>query len=70
MSRKRKQSVPVTLPHRKNPYHVGTIDAATVTRAHMPRYNGYQCRGGVHGDTSYNRRSNKLETRRIIADEL
>lgn len=36
------------------------------TRALMPHYNGWQCRGGVHGDTKYNRRATKNETRRIL----
>ena len=69
MSKKRKKSVPVALPKKRDPYHAGTIDAITVTRAHLPRYNGFLCRGGVHGDTRYNRERAKAETARIIDDE-
>lgn len=42
------------------------MDAVDVTRARMPRYDGFVCRGGVHGDTRYNRRKFKEETRRIV----
>lgn len=70
MSRKHKHSVPVTPLSQSNPYHVGTIDAMSVTRAHMPHYNGFQCRGGVHGDTSYNRRRTKRETAQLISESL
>lgn len=70
MSKKHKRSVPATLKPSSNPYYVGTIDAMSVTRARMPRYNGFQCRGGVHGDTSYNRRRIKRETAQLISESL
>lgn len=70
MSRKRKKSVPATLRAKADPYHVGTIDAMTVTRARMPRYDGFVCRGGVHGTTSYDRRATKAATRRLISEEM
>jgi hypothetical protein len=45
------------------------IDSVRATLMNMPRYDGYVCRGGVHGDTSYNRRKVKSETRRLIREE-
>lgn len=45
------------------------IDAIDVTRMRMPKYDGFACRGGVHGDTSYNRRKFKQETLRIIRED-
>lgn len=33
-----------------------TIDAMTIWNAQKPRYNGYACGHGTHGDTKYNRR--------------
>ena len=68
MSRKHKRSVPATLPTKKDPYHVGTIDAITVAKARKPRFDGWVCRGGPHGDVSYNRRRAKAEAARIIAE--
>lgn len=46
-------------------FHMDAVDA---TRAKMPRYDGFVCRGGVHGDTRYNRRKFKAETRRIVEE--
>ncbi len=63
---KRKKSVPVQMRAAKNPLHVGTIDSLTVTRAHMPKYDGFACRGGPHGTVGYDRRKQKAETRRLI----
>ena len=68
MSRKHKRSMPATLPTKKDSYHVGTIDAMTVTKARKPRFNGWVCRGGLHRDASYNRRRAKAEAARIIAE--
>lgn len=44
------------------------MTALEATRAKRPKYNGFICRGGVHGDTKYNRRKFKAETRHIIAE--
>lgn len=46
---------PVQLKRSKNKLHVGTISSLTVTRYHMPKYNGFVCRGGVHGNVKYSR---------------
>lgn len=40
------------------------------TRARMPKYNGFAIRGGVHGDTEYNRRKEKRDLRRQLDEEL
>jgi hypothetical protein len=45
------------------------IDSISATLMKMPQYNGYQCRGGIHGDTKYNRRKIKAETRRILYED-
>ena len=34
---------------KRKPIPVGTISALDVTRAHMPKHNGWVCRGGPHG---------------------
>ena len=39
------------------------------TLRHMPRYNAYQCRGGVIGDTSYNRDKAKRDLKRLLDEE-
>lgn len=41
-----------------------------VTRAKRPRYDGFAIRGGVHGDTEYNRRKEKKDFRRQLDEEL
>lgn len=38
------------------------------THAAMPKYNGWQCRGGVHGDTKYVREHNKRDVERYISE--
>lgn len=60
--RRAKQFAPTT---KDGVIHISSIDA---TLMHKPLYNGFACRGGVHGDTSYNRRKFKQETRRLIAE--
>lgn len=65
---KKKHPHPVQMRAKRDPYHAGTIDAMTVTHARMPHYNGFACRGGVHGDTRYNRQKTKAETARIIRE--
>lgn len=42
------------------------MDGVDVTLAHMPYIDGWVCRGGVHGDTAYNRRKEKRDLRRLI----
>lgn len=54
---------------RRKPIPVGTISAIDVTRAHMPKHDGWVCRGGPHGDTAYNRRREKAELKRILKEE-
>ena len=46
------------------------MDSLEATRARMPRYDGFAIRGGVHGDTEYNRRKEKRDFRRQIDEEL
>ena len=46
---------PVQLKRSEDNLHVGTISSLTLTRYHMPKYNGFVCKGGVHGDVKYNR---------------
>lgn len=45
------------------------MSSEEVTLAKMPYINGYVCRGGVHGDTKYNRRHADAEARRIIDEQ-
>ena len=45
---------------------VGKITTQQQFDNQKPRYNGYQCGTGVHGDISYNRNKSKEEARRII----
>lgn len=55
---------------RNKPIHVGTISSYDLFKMQKPRsYEVVTCRGGVHGDTKYNRRKMKAETRRIIEDD-
>ena len=51
---------------KKKPVSCGVITAQQQFDANKPKYNAWVCRGGVHGDTSYNRRRAKTELRRII----
>lgn len=46
------------------------MDSLEATRAKMPKYDGFAIRGGVHGDTSYNRRKEKHDLRRQLDEEL
>lgn len=46
------------------------MSATEATLAQMPYIDGYVCRGGVHGDTKYNRRKEKEILRRDIDDGL
>jgi hypothetical protein len=46
------------------------MDSLEATRARMPRYDGFAIRGGVHGDTEYNRRKEKRDFRRQLDEEL
>lgn len=40
------------------------------TLAQMPKYDGFAIRGGVHGDTKYNRRKEKADFKRQLDDEM
>ena len=45
------------------------MDSKEATLSKMERFNPYQTGHGVHGDTKFNRRKIKDETRKIIDDE-
>lgn len=44
------------------------MTALEATRVAKPRYNGWQCRGGVHGDTKYVREHSKRDFRKYLRD--
>ncbi len=51
--------------------HIGVISYGDIYKMAKPRsYQVVTGRGGVHGDTKYNRRKAKAEARRIIDDEI
>lgn len=51
--------------------HIGVISYGDIYKMAKPRsYQIVTGRGGVHGDTKYNRRKAKAEARRIIDDEM
>jgi hypothetical protein len=51
--------------------HIGVISYGDIYKMAKPRsYQVVTGRGGVHGDTKYNRRKAKAEARRIINDEV
>jgi hypothetical protein len=51
--------------------HIGVISYGDIYKMAKPRsYQVVTGRGGVHGDTKYNRRKAKAEARRIINDEM
>lgn len=55
---------------RNKPIYVGTISSYDLFKMSKPRsYEVVTCRGGIHGDTKYNRRKTKAETRRIIEND-
>lgn len=58
MSKGRKRKPPKTGP-------VWTVSALEATLATKPRYNGYSCGYGPHGDTKYNR----VKENRVWKDE-
>lgn len=47
-------------------FHMSSEEA---TLAKMPYIDGYVCRGGVHGDVKYNRRKEKRDFKRLLAEE-
>ena len=61
------------MPKKKKYERDGSVfymDSLTNTLRQMPKYNAYQCRGGVHGDTKYNRRKEKKSLRALIKHEF
>lgn len=63
---KRHRSYEVRMPERGKSVpvmHVGSVEATLMGK---PYIDGYVCRGGVHGDTKYNRRKEKRALRRIL----
>lgn len=69
MSRKYKKSAPVQLRKTEDKLHVGTISSLAVTRFKMPKYNGFACRGGIHGDVKYSRLKEKNRFRKYLKEE-
>ena len=59
---KRKRKAP-----KKGP--VWHLSAEEATMLGKPRYNGYACGHGVHGDVGYNRRAEKRAFKRELAQE-
>lgn len=61
------------MPKKKRYVRDGSVfymDSLTNTLRQMPKYNAYQCRGGVHGDTKYNRCKEKKSLRALIKHEF
>lgn len=46
---------------------IGAISSSQLFQVEKPRYNAFQCGIGAQGDTKYNRRKVKKNTRREIA---
>ncbi len=44
------------------------MDGVDVTLKRMPYVDGWVCRGGVHGDTKYNRRKEKRDLARRLEE--
>lgn len=59
---------PVQLRRSKDKLHVGTISSLAVTRYHMPKYNAFVCRGGVHGDVKYNRSKERKDFSNLLKE--
>lgn len=66
---KSKKSKPVQLRKTEDKLYVGTISSLTVTRYHMPKYNGFRVGSGVHGDTQYNRRKEHSRFKKYLREE-
>lgn len=47
--------------------NVLSISSLEVTRAHMPKYNGFGCGYGAHGTRGYNRNQEKKRFQREIS---
>lgn len=55
--------------HKNDNIYIGTITAMQLFKMSKPRsYQVITGRGGIHGDTKYNRRKTKIETKRLIKD--
>ena len=63
MAKRKKRKVPKTGP-------VLQMSGLEVTRLRKPRYNGFACGTGIHGDVKYNRAKAKQEWRRSSQGEL
>lgn len=60
--------------HRQRPQvtedgRIVVMTSLEATRAQMPKYDGFVVRGGVHGDTKYNRRKEKRDFERQLDEE-
>lgn len=49
-----------------NVFHMSSEEA---TLAQMPYIDGFVCRGGIHGDTKYNRRAAQKEFRTLLNED-
>ena len=68
--RKRKGRRRLPKPRMTEDGKILVMDSLEATRAKMPKYDGFAIRGGVHGDTEYNRRKEKRDFRRQLDEEL
>lgn len=65
---KSKKPQPVQLKKSEDKLHVGTISSLAVTRYHMPKYNGFVCRGGPHGDLKYSRAKERKSFDKLLQE--
>lgn len=49
--------------------HIGTISAQEQFAWTKPKHNGFSIGTGIHGDTKYNRRKFKKETKEFIQED-
>lgn len=68
MSKKRKRSVPVQ-PRKASDSAVWRQSAEEATLAAKPRYNGYACGYGAHGNAKYRRAKEKQAWQRQMRQE-
>lgn len=66
---KSKKSKPVQLKKTEDKLYVGTISSLSVTRYHMPKYNGFNIGNGIHGDVRYNRLKEQSRFKKYLKEE-
>jgi hypothetical protein len=54
---------------KKKKFSIGKITSEQQFEMSKPKWNGYNCGTGVHGDVSYNRRKFKKDTNHIINED-